>query len=369
MGGGPDWGINRIHLGSCTNHLSTSKPSLQSKEGYFVTMKILFIGGTGNISRAASRLALQQGHELWLLHRHALHCTEYDKDLFGAQEILCDIYDESCANNMLQSHRFAAVVNWIAFSAEDVERDLRLFSDRTAHYVFISSASVYQKPPLSRIITERTPLGNPYWQYARDKIRAEAVCREAMAMGFPVTIVRPSLTYDTVLPFPLGAWKEWTLVDRIKRGLPIPVHGDGTQPWTITHSDDFAQGFLPLLGSAQAQGEDFHITSEEHPTWDQMYQWLAEACGTKAIIKHCNVEQMVKVIPDLTDSLLGDKAWPLIFDNRKLRRIVPTFSPRVSFQEGIQRTVRWFESDIVRQQINPKSNESMDAIIKHFSSN
>jgi nucleoside-diphosphate-sugar epimerase len=324
-------------------------------------MKILFIGGTGNISLACSRLVLEQGHDLYLLHRTPLEISGIS--LPGAREILCDIEQEQAVKEALGSQHFDTVVDWIAFKPHQVERDIRLFTGHTGQYVFISSASAYQKPPLSRIITENTPLANPYWQYSRDKIACEVLVEKEMRKGFPATIIRPSLTYSTVIPIPIGGWNEFTLVQRMRKGLPIVVHGDGCAPWTITHSDDFAQGFVPLLGHPQALGESFHITSDEHPNWIQIHQWLAEAAGTEARIELRNVDDIIAIDPEMTGSLMGDKAWPTIFDNSKLRTLVPGFQARISFRDGIRRTVEWFDADPRRQNINAQSNALIDKLL------
>lgn len=327
-------------------------------------MKILFIGGTGNISLASSRLAVRMGHELWILHRTPLASSGIE--LGGAHELIGDIGDESAVRAILAVHQFDVVVDWIAFTPQQVERDIRLFARRTQQYVFISSASVYQKPPQSLVITENTPLANPYWQYSRDKIACEALVQDAMRSGFPATIVRPSLTYDTVIPVPIGGWNEFSIVARMRRGLPIVVHGDGMSPWTITHADDFAQGFLPILGHNKALGECFHITSDEHPTWVQIHQWLAEAAGVEAKIVVKSVAKIVAQIPELSGSLLGDKAWPAIFDNSKLRILHPTFKAEIPFREGIKRTVNWFDADVRRKRISPACDQWMDALLSSW---
>lgn len=326
-------------------------------------MNILFIGGTGNISLACSRLALAQGHTLLLLHRKPLAGSGIS--LPGATEIIGDIYEEAGIQSLLGSRMFDAVVNWIAFTPDHVERDLRLFGKRTAQYVFISSASAYQKPPQSSIITEATPLENPFWDYSRNKIDCETRLWQAAHQGVGITIVRPSLTYDTVIPVPIGGWNEFTIVDRMRKGLPIVVHGDGKSPWTITHAEDFAQGFLPLLGHPRALGEAFHITSDEHPTWVQIHEWLAEAAGVKADIRICPLDQMLAIAPDLTGTLLGDKAWPAIFDNTKIRSIAPEFKARISFREGIRKTIHSFENNPSRQIIHKESNALMDSLVSY----
>lgn len=221
-------------------------------------MRVLFIGGTGNISAACSRLVLERGHELFVLNRGQRAVA-----LPGARVLNADMNDEAAVARVLSGLSFDAVANFIAFAPADIERDLRLFAARAGQYLFISSATVYQKPPASPHISESTPLGNPFSDYARAKIACEErLLVAARSAGFSVTIVRPSLTYDTVIPLPLASWQEWTLVDRMQRGERIVVHGDGTSLWTITHAEDFARGFVGLLGNRQALGEAFHLTSD-----------------------------------------------------------------------------------------------------------
>jgi nucleoside-diphosphate-sugar epimerase len=325
-------------------------------------MRILFVGGTGNISASASRLLLLQGHELWLLHRTSIRGQKEFWGLESAHEILCDIHNEAQVLRALGSMVFDAVVNWIAFVPAQVEQDLRIFAKRTAQYVFISSASAYLKPPRTTVITEATPLGNPYWSYSRDKIDCETVVRKAMQEGIPATIVRPSLTYDTVLPVPFGGWNEWSIVAHMQKGNPVVAPGDGAFPWTITHSEDFARGFAPLLGHPGALGEDFHITSDEHPTWTQIYEWLGEAIGCKPVVLPRPVGEILRVEPQFEGTLLGDKAWPTIFDNSKIRTIAPDFKAILPFREGIKRTVQWFETEKTRMRVLPGTMEMLERL-------
>ena len=241
-------------------------------------MKILFIGGTGNISAASSRLAINKGCELYLLTRgNSIHVPD------GAHILKADINDSKKVNNLLRDHYFDAVVNWVAFGPNDIERDYELFKDKTDQYIFISSASCYQKPLSHPIITESTPLANPFWDYSRLKIACEDKLMSLYRLkGFPITIVRPSLTYDTVIPVPIGGWTEYTIIDRIKKGKKIIIHGDGSSLWTITHANDFAVGFIGLLGHQQAIGQSFHITSDELLTWNQIFEAVALTAGIAA---------------------------------------------------------------------------------------
>ena len=324
-------------------------------------MKLLFVGGTGNISTSCSRLALQQGHELWLLHRPGR------PGLAGARDLPCDINDETAAAAALASHRFDAVVQFIAFEPAQIERDVRLFSGRCGQYVFISSASAYAKPRTFAPTTERTPLENPRWQYSRNKIACERVLRAAGPAGFPYTIIRPSLTYDTVIPLPIGGWTDFTTVERMRRGQPVIVPGDGTSPWTITHAEDFAQGLLGLLGNAGALGEDFQITSDEALTWDELYTQTAAAAGAPAPkLVHIPSELLIAWNAEMEGTLLGDKSHTAIFDNAKLRRAVPSFRPRIAYRDGICRTLAWFDADPSRRRLPPENDAHIEKVLAAY---
>jgi nucleoside-diphosphate-sugar epimerase len=258
-------------------------------------------------------------------------------------------------------------VDWVAYTPDDIARDLALFRDRTDQYVFISSASAYQKPPTDYLITESTPLYNPFWKYSQDKIACEDALLEAYRMtGFPVTIVRPSLTYDPQLPIAIGGWGCYTLVDRLKRGRPIIVHGDGSSLWVVTHADDFAQGFLGLLGNDRAIGHAFHITSDEVLTWDQIYRTIADAVGVEPNIVHIASDFIVQVEPDMRGTLTGDKSWSAVFDNSKIKRFVPGFQARIPFHQGVRRTLSWFEADERRRRVDEQVNATMDRIISAY---
>jgi nucleoside-diphosphate-sugar epimerase len=325
-------------------------------------MKVLFIGGTGNISTSVSRQAIGRGIELYLFNR-----GKRISKIAGAKSIVGDITQFEEIKSALKGHIWDAVVNWIAFNENDIARDYELFRGKTKQYVFISSASVYQKPLAFPIVTESTPLANPFWQYSRDKIACEMKLNSYYRQEqFPITIVRPSLTYDTVIPVPIGGWADYTIVDRIKKGKKIIVHGDGTSLFTITHADDFAKGFLGLLGHQQAIGESFHITSDEILTWDQIHQALAKAVECEAKIVHVPSEILAAFDQELRGSLIGDKATSIIFDNTKIKRFVPEFSAVIPFNRGIQRTLEWFESDPARQIIRKETDDWMDKIINKY---
>jgi nucleoside-diphosphate-sugar epimerase len=325
-------------------------------------MKVLFIGGTGNISSEASKLCVTKGIDLYLLNR-----GKKKVKIDGANEITADISDLSNCREILKNHIWDVVVNWIAYTKSDVQNDIDLFTNKTKQYIFISSASAYQKPPNSPIITEATPLKNPFWQYSRDKIECENTLVAAHRnSNFPITIVRPSLTFDTVIPVPIGGWDEYTIVDRIKKGGKIIVHGDGTSLWTIMHSKDFAKGFVGLLGHQQAVGESFHITSDEILTWNQIYEYTANAVGKKANIIHIPTDFIGKYDTHLKESLMGDKAHSVIFDNSKIKKYVPGFEATIPYSEGIKKTITWFEEDPSRQIIKQETNDLIDRIIADY---
>ena len=325
-------------------------------------MRILFIGGTGNISAAVSRLLVGRGHELHLLTR-----GKRDATIPGARSVTADINNPAEIAPLLEAETWDAVVNWIAFRLPDVERDIALFRDRTRQYVFISSATVYQKPPMHPVITESTPLGNPFWQYARDKIACELRLNEAFREeAFPVTIVRPSHTYDTVIPLAIGGWEDYSIIARMQQGKQVVVHGDGTSLWTLTHSEDFAKGLAGLLGNPQAVGHAFHITSDEVLSWNQIYGMVAEAAGAEARIVHIPSDQIVRLEPSLEGTLLGDKTHSAIFDNTKIRSFVPDYSATIPFREGIRRTLAWFEASPQRMKSSGETDRMLDRLIEAF---
>ncbi len=321
-------------------------------------MKLLFIGGTGNISTACSQLALQLGHELWLLHRPGR------PGIPGALDLPCDINDEPAAAAALAGKHFDAVVQFIGFEPAQIERDVRLFKGRCQQYVFLSSASAYAKPRAFTPTTERTPLENPRWQYSRNKIACEEALRAAGQAGFPFTIVRPSHTYSTVILLPIGGWQNFTAINRLRRGQPVIVPGDGTSLWTITHADDFAQGLLGLLGNARALHEDFQITSDEALTWNELYTQTAAAAGAPTPkLVHISSELLVAWDHDLEGTLLGDKSHTAVFDNTKLRSVVPSFRPRISYREGVARTLAWFDADPARRHLPPQADAFIEKML------
>ena len=331
-------------------------------------MKVLFIGGTGNISGACSRQAVENGVELFHMNR-GIVSADIPAEV---KTITADIKDKKEVLVALGDLKFDVVVNFIAFTPDDIKQDIEVFSDRTKQYIFISSASVYQKVGGHPVITESTPLYNPYWDYSRDKIACEDLLNdEYRKNGFPITIVRPSLTYDTVIPVAIGSWTDYTIIDRMKKGQEVIIHGDGTSLWTVTHSDDFARAFVGLLGHQQAIGHAFHITSDELLNWNQIYEAVAAAAGTELNAVHiasdfiCNVGDTIGW-EWMRGNLLGDKAVSTIFDNSKIKRYVPGFEAKITFKEGIKKTVQWFEADPSRMVIDEGNNSFIDTVLTAY---
>ncbi|MFT4280115.1 SDR family oxidoreductase [Microbacterium sp.] len=303
-------------------------------------LRVLFIGGTGVISTACVAEAVRQGHEVHLLHRGREQRRAVPDGVIVHRG---DIRDEVSARRALEGEEFDVVAQFLAFVPEHIETDLRLFTGRTHQYVFISSASAYQTPPTRLPVTESTPLRNPFWEYSRNKIACEdrlvAAYREA---GFPVTIIRPSHTYDpTLIPIDGG----WTAIARMRAGEPVIVHGDGTSLWTLTHHTDFARGFVGLLGRADAVGEAFHITGDDAPTWNEIYTEIARAAGVaEPDLVHVPSAAIAAVDPEWGAALLGDKAHSMLFDTSKLRSRVPEFRTTVRIPEGAREIVDWYDA-------------------------
>jgi nucleoside-diphosphate-sugar epimerase len=320
-------------------------------------MKVLFIGGTGVISSACSRLALERGIELYLLNRG----QSVRPVPAGAKVIRGDIRDPASARAALGNLTFDAVVDWIVFTPDQIETDLDLFRGRTGQYVFISSASAYQTPPAALPVTESTILDNPFWQYSRNKIACEErLVRAYREEKYPITIVRPSHTYDcTLVPMDGG----WTVVDRMRRGQPVIVHGDGTSLWTLTHHADFARGLVGLLGHARAIGEAVHITSDEWLSWNQIFTIVARAAGAEARLVHVPSDVIAAYDSNWGAGLRGDKSHSMIFDNTKIKRLVPDFVCRIPFSRGAEEIMAWYDADPVRRKINEDFNRLCNRIL------
>lgn len=325
-------------------------------------MRVLFIGGTGKISSACTQLAVDQGIDLYLLNRGQTTERQVPDNLHILHG---DIRDPQSARAALGDLTFDAVVNWIAFTTDHIETDLALFRGRTSQYIFISSASAYQKPVSLLPITESTPLANPFWLYSRNKIACEerltAAYREE---GFPFTIVRPSHTYDrTMYPFNGG----YTVIDRMRKDKPVVVHGDGMSLWTLTHHRDFAKGFVPLLGNSHAIGESFHITSDESLSWDAIHLIAAEAAGvSNPKLVHIPSELITAYDPAWGAGLVGDKAHSVIFDNTKIKRIAPGFVCTIPYSQGAREVQAWYDMDPARQVVDPHMDRMMDTLIAAY---
>jgi nucleoside-diphosphate-sugar epimerase len=328
-------------------------------------MRVLFIGGTGIISTACTQLAAQRGIDLTLATRGRRGAPLPA----GVKTLTLDMDDAPGAAQALAAQAFDAVVDWIAFTPAHIERDLNLFRGRTGQYVFISSASAYQKPSGHYLITESTPLANPYWQYSRDKIACEdRLIKAYREEDFPVTIVRPSLTYgDTQITLAINSWaRSYTAVDRMRQGKKVIVPGDGSSLWVITHNTDFAKGLVGLLGNPQAIGHAFHITTDEVMTWDQFYRIVGAAAGVEPQLVHMPTDFIAACLPDKLGGLKGDKAVSVVFDNSKIKRFVPGYRAIVPFAEGIRRTMAWFDADPARRLIDDDANARWDKLIAAY---
>lgn len=321
-------------------------------------MRVLFIGGTGNLSLDCSHRALARGMEVWHLNRG----SQPDKAPKGVRSLQADVRDEAAVDRVLATAHFDAVVDFIAYLPSQVEADLRLFRDRTSQYVFISSASAYRKPAVHPVITESTPLCNPFWQYSRDKIACEDLIRST-AGDLPWTIIRPSHTYANGWVPSAFSSSDWTVARRMLEGREVIVQGDGQSLWTLTHARDFAVGLVGLLGNPAAYGEAVQITGEEALTWEAIHQTIAGTLGVEARIVHIPSEFIARAEPSLAGGFLGDKAWTSLFDCSKLKRLVPDFRTTISFQEGVRESIEWLLADPSRQRINPSVGESIERIL------
>ncbi len=321
-------------------------------------MRVLFIGGTGSISSACAALAVARGVELHRLTRGGSARAVPA----GARVLRADVRDPAAARAALGDLAFAAVVDWIAVTPEHVEADLALFRGRTRQLVFISSASAYQTPPSHLPVTESTPLANPYWQYSRDKIACEALLTRAWRdEGVPITIVRPSHTYDErTVPIDGG----WTVVERMRRGQPVVVHGDGTSLWVLTHHRDFARAFVPLLGHDGAIGHAVHITSDELLSWNQIHALFARAVGAPPPrLVHVPSDVIARHDAEWGASLLGDKAHSMIFDNAKIKRLVPGWTATIPFVRGVEEIAAWHLADETRQAGDPRVDGLLERLV------
>ena len=326
-------------------------------------MKILFIGGTGTISMAITRQLVAQGEELWLLNR-----GNRAQELTGVHELHVDVHNEQEAVEKLRNMTFDAVADFIAFTVSDLERDYRLFAGKTKQFIFISSASAYQKPPADYLITESTPLINPYWEYSRNKIACEEFLMDKYRNnGFPITIVRPSHTYDErSVPVAVhGAKGSYQVLERIRQGKPVIIPGDGTTFWTLTYNTDFASGFTGLIGNPRAIGQAVQIMSDERLSWNQIHEIIADSLGMKLNAVHISSDFLGVAGKkyDFTGELIGDKAYPVLFDISKLRRLVPSFRTTITMAQGLRKTVEYVMSHKECRIPDPAFDEWCDRVI------
>jgi nucleoside-diphosphate-sugar epimerase len=325
-------------------------------------LRVLFIGGTGVISSACSRVAVEHGIDLFVLNRG----RSTDRPLPpGVTTLRADTREPRSVRQEIKDLDFDAVVDWVAFTPDQVRTDIELFSGRTGQYVFISSASAYQTPPARVPVTESTPLRNPFWAYSRGKIACEDLLVAAYReQGFPATIVRPSHTYDqTTVPFD----GRWTVLGRMLAGKPVIVHGDGTSLWTLTHNEDFARAFVPLLAHTRTLGEAIQITSDDVLTWNQIAEALAAALGVSAQVVHVPSDAIAAADPDWGAGLLGDKAHSMIFDNAKVRGLVPGWRAVIPFEQGAREIVDWYRADPARQVTDARLDAVMDKLAAAWS--
>lgn len=329
-------------------------------------MKILIIGGTGTISSAITRQLAASGHDLWLLNRG----TRKDEVPANVRQVITDIDDEAEVLRQIGNEQFDAVCEFIGFVTAQVERDIRLFKGRTRQYVYISSASAYNKPAASHMITEGTTLANPYWEYSRNKIACEELLmHEYRENGFPVTIIRPSHTYcERAVPLSVhGPKGSWPVLKRMMEGKRVLVHGDGSSLWTLTWNEDFARGFIGLLGNPKAIGEAFQIMSDESLSWTQIYQSVANALGVPFQPYYVSSDFLAEVAPegyDLTGNLIGDKTVTVVFDCSKLKRAVPGFKATTRFDEGVRRCVAYLMDHPELQVEDPEFDAWCDRVIE-----
>lgn len=324
-------------------------------------MKILFIGGTGVISTACSELCVEKGFDLYLLNRS----LSLRKPPANAKVIYADIRDLQKAKSIFANEKFDVVVDWIAYNEEHIRNDFDLFKGKTAQYIFISSASVYHKPPLHSQITEQTPLHNPFWSYSQMKIDGEKFLMKMFReKDFPVTICRPSHTYDKTR-FPL--YGNFTAFNRMKQNKNVIVHGDGETLWTLTNAKDFAKGFVGLLGNQKTIGEAYHITSDEVLTWNEIAKIIAEAAGMELKISHLPVDYIAKYDNEWGCNLLGDKGYSTVFDNSKIRTVVPDFKASIAYREGVKEVIDWY-SHKENQIVNTDLDSLMDKMLYDYNS-
>jgi len=323
-------------------------------------MKVLFIGGTGNISSACTAEAIRQEHELYHFNRGRSELTNSE----GVLTLLGDINIAADRKTIEKHAPFDVVANFICFTPEQMQNDIEFFTGKTKQYIFISSATVYKKPPDHYIITEECPLSNPFWKYSQDKIACEN--KLSLQDKLPYTIVRPSYTYGkTWIPVAFTA-NTYNPVYRIRKGLPILSHGDGESLWVMTHNTDFAKAFVGLFGKEKAMNNHFHITSDEVHTWDQIYRIIGKIVGKEPKLIHIPSDFINRLESEWGAALLGDKAHSMVFDNAKIKSIVPGWNAQVTFEDGMRESITWFEEKPERMKIDREAEKKTDMIIRKF---
>lgn len=324
--------------------------------------KALLIGGTGTISLPITRMLLEQGWQVTLLNRGNRN------DLVpGAETIQCDVNDTQALQTALAGRSFDTVAQFIAYHPDQVARDIQVLSGKTRQYIFVSSASAYGKPPRNPVITDASPLSNPYWQYSQNKIACEQVLNEARDReAFPVTIVRPSHTYGPgTLPLSVhGHHGSWQIIQRVLARKPVLIPGDGTSLWTVTWSEDFAKAFTGLMGNDHAIGEAVHITSDEALTWNQIHRLLSEALDRPFLPCHVPSDLLAQARNyDFTGSLLGDKSNCAMFDNSKIKRLVPGFAATMRFDQGLRKSLEVILNTPALQVPDPEFDRFCDGVV------
>jgi nucleoside-diphosphate-sugar epimerase len=329
-------------------------------------MKVLFIGGTGIISTACAELAVEKGFDLSLLNRGLRG------EIPGTKQIVADVSDVDATKSALGNTYWDVVVDFISFTPNDLKQRLEIFRDRVGQFIFISTASAYQKPIIDYLVTESTPLANPFWPYSRDKIDCELYLnRELRENGFPATIIRPSYTYsETVIPVSFNSWERpYTVIDRMRKGLPVIIPGDGTSLWQLTHNADFAKGLIGLFGHQGSIGHAFHITTDEVLSWNQIFEATAEAAGVdKLNAVHIASDFIVACMPEAEGGLHGDKAGSVVLDNTKIKRFVPDYVATRRYRDGIKRSIAYYDADPARRLVDDVANANWDKLIAAYRS-
>jgi nucleoside-diphosphate-sugar epimerase len=327
-------------------------------------LKVLVLGGTGVISSEVVRRAVRVGHDVTVLNRGQRQAEEVHAPPEGARTLRADLRDATAVREVVGSAEFDVVASFLCFTPDHVQQDLDLFAGRTGQYLFISSASAYQTPPARLPVTESTPLRNPYWRYSQDKIACEdLLVATYRGTGFPATIVRPSHTYDaTAVPLDGG----WTVIERMRRGAPVIVPGDGTSLWTLTHSRDFARAFVGLFGDPRTIGEAFHITADAAMPWNEIFGTLGHAAGLEPNLVHVPSEVIAREDPEVGAGLLGDKAHSMVFDNAKLRTIVPGWRATTPFVQGAKEIVAWHDADPARRRVDLSMDQLFDRLAARY---